>query len=180
MFFFLFGKHSLESDSIPPIPTLHFKRCEKKHRKKNEKTSSLPMRIWNSRVFNPGSWNMTPTGNKQHFIHWNIPQNYHRFQRSTLISPKPATWMNPSEVIHVPYLGSYICSVWFPLPFEQIPVSPWLDPSPSCQLPSASPRIASTFPLKKNRSNRKQRGPTLWRFCGSCRFLKKTRILCKL
>ena len=49
MFFFLFGKHSLESDSIPQIPTLHFKRCEKKHIEK--KTKKLPvcgMRIWNS------------------------------------------------------------------------------------------------------------------------------------
>lgn len=108
---FLLGKNTPlnQIESLQSI--LHFKRGEKKTWEKQ--TKKLPVcgvvRIWNSP---PSSAQIMKydTNRKQAalFVQWKIPQNYHRFQRSTLISPKPATWMNPSEVIHVPYFGWFV------------------------------------------------------------------------
>lgn len=69
--------------------------------KTNETISSLRCANLKFPRLQPKSWNMTPTATTG------------TLQRSTLISPKPATWMNPSKVIHVAYLGSIprICTV---------------------------------------------------------------------
>ena len=126
---FLFGKHSLESDSIPPIPTLHFKRCEKKHREKNEKNFQFANANLKFPRLQPGVMKYD-TNRKQAALYSlehpsKLPQiseiNFDRPKTCYLNEPFWSDSCTLFGLVLFPQIciASYICSIWFPLPFER-------------------------------------------------------------